>query len=206
MNSYNASYDEAVFRNRFAVCATAFATACMVSGPLRAAQVTPPPVPPALQPPVGNEAFVKGHAIGTQIYICLSFGIDVAWALIGPQATLFTDHDKQIMTHFRSPNPLEDFTPRLTWQDSGDTSAVWTVPMAIGPSPPGAISWQLLSVVGAQNGPTGGDDKLAETTFIQRVNTLGGVAPSTGCAGPSDVGRGEFVPYEADYFFYKAAR
>ena len=206
MNNFNVSNNQAVSRNRFAACASAFAAACMLSGSLSAAKVTPPPVPPALQPPVGNEAFLKGHAIGTQNYLCLPVGTATVWALFGPQATLFSNNDKQIMTHFRSPNPLEDGTPRLTWQDSDDTSAVWTVPRAIVASPNGAISWQLLGVVGAENGPTGGDDKLAATTFIQLLNTLGGVAPATGCTGPGDVGRSAFVPYEADYFFYKPMR
>ena len=45
---------------------------------------------------------------------------------------------------------------------------------------PGAIAWLLLTVVGAKDGPTGGDT-LTETTFVQRLNTSGGVAPSTGC-------------------------
>ena len=45
----------------------------------------------------------------------------------------------------------------------------------------GAIPWLLLQVVGAEPGPTGGD-KLTGTTFIQRLNTSGGIAPSTGCA------------------------
>lgn len=39
------------------------------------------------------------------------------------------------------------------------------------------------------------------TTYIQRLNTSGGVAPSTDCP---KVGDKLFVPYEADYFFYKA--
>jgi Protein of unknown function (DUF3455) len=43
---------------------------------------------------------------------------------------------------------------------------------------------------------------LTEITFIQRVNTSGGVAPSTGCAESADVGSKAFVPYTADYFFY----
>ena len=62
----------------------------------------------------------------------------------------------------------------------------------------------LLQVVGAQDGPTGGDT-LSETTFIQRLNTSGGAAPSTGCTSPTDVGKQAFVPYTADYFFYKKA-
>ena len=67
---------------------------------------------------------------------------------------------------------------------------------------PDAIPWLKLEVVGAQDGPTG-DNTLAATKFIQRLNTSGGLAPSTGCASPSDVGNQAFVPYTADYFFYK---
>ena len=67
-----------------------------------------------------------------------------------------------------------------------------------------AIAWLLLDVVGAQNGPTGGD-KLTGTTFIQRLSTTGGLAPSTGCSSLSDVGNQAFVPYTADYLFYKKA-
>ena len=66
---------------------------------------------------------------------------------------------------------------------------------------PGAIAWLLVTVVGAEDGPTG--DKLLETTFIQRLNTSGGVAPSTGCTSLADIGHQAFVPYTADYFFYK---
>ncbi len=50
-------------------------------------------------------------------------------------------------------------------------------------------------------GPTGGG-KLARTTFIQRVNTAGGVAPA-GCAASTDVGKKALVPYTTDYIFYR---
>jgi len=46
---------------------------------------------------------------------------------------------------------------------------------------------------------------LTKTTFIQRLNTTGGLAPSTGCTSPADIGHLAFVPYTADYFFYKKA-
>jgi len=55
--------------------------------------------------------------------------------------------------------------------------------------------------VGTQDGPTGGTT-LSQTTFIQRVNTRGGVAPATGCDDLPDVGHKAFVPYTADYFFF----
>jgi len=66
-----------------------------------------------------------------------------------------------------------------------------------------AAFWLRVTVVGSENGPTGGD-ALSKTTFIQRVNTSGGVAPSTGCRSPAGLGNLAFVPYTADYFFYKA--
>ena len=58
---------------------------------------------------------------------------------------------------------------------------------------PGAIDWLLLERAGVQSGPTGGSI-LAQTTFIQRVNTSGGVAPATGCSDISQVGTLALVP------------
>jgi hypothetical protein len=177
--------------------------------PVYAADIVPPPVPPNLQVPAGNKAFREGHAVGTQNYICLPSDSSVAWTFFGPQATLFNDKDRQIITHFLSPNPDESGMARATWQHSRDTSTVWAMAIASSSDPnfveSGAIPWLLLQVVGAEPGPTGGD-KLTRTTFIQRLNTSGGIAPSTGCAQSTDVGKKAFVPYTADYFFYKATQ
>lgn len=162
---------------------------------------TPPPVPANLEVPEGNRAYLMDHAVGTQNYICL--GADMPWTFIGPQATLFNDEAKQSITHFLSINPA-DGQARATWQHSRDTSAVWARAIASSTDPayvaPGAIPWLLLSVAGSQEGPTGGD-KLSQTTFIQRVNTVGGSAPAGGCPA---AGARAFVPYETDYVFYKA--
>jgi hypothetical protein len=67
---------------------------------------------------------------------------------------------------------------------------------------PTELTHMLLDVVGSQDGPTGGR-RLTHTAFIQRLNTVGGIAPSTGCAQLADVGKRASVPYTADYFFYK---
>jgi hypothetical protein len=69
---------------------------------------------------------------------------------------------------------------------------------------PNSIPWLLLETRGVQEGPTGGD-LLTRTTFIQRVNTSGGLAPATGCSQASDVGKKAFIPYTADYFFFTDA-
>ena len=56
--------------------------------------------------------------------------------------------------------------------------------------------------MGEQSGPTGGD-ALTPAKFIHRVNTSGGTAPAAGCTQTSNIGATMFVPYTADYFFYK---
>jgi hypothetical protein len=187
------------------VLAAAFAST--VPQQAYAQRETPPPVPDLIQVPEGHRLFLAGHAYGTQNYICLpSSAGGFAWTLFGPQATLFHNDARQMMTHFLSPNPDEAGTPRATWQHSVDTSAVWARAIAMssdsGFVAPGAIPWLLLEVVGAEGGPTGGR-RLTVATYLHRLNTAGGIAPATGCSQSLDVGRRSFVPYEADYFFYR---
>lgn len=187
-----------------------------------------PPVPGNLRPPAHNRVYLQGHAIGTQGYVCMACpnaitpaamcpATGFAWAFFGPQATLFDvqdGDDAQIITHFLSPNPDEAGKLRPAWQHSRDTSAVWannSTPPAQSSSDPayvaaGAIPWLLLPVAGKQVGPTGGD-KLNKTTYIQRLNTAGGIAPAAStCAAAADAGKKALVDYSADYFFYKAAK
>jgi len=200
-------------RTPLVTCAAALALAFMVSlpQPARAGDVTPPPVPPKLEVDEGFVPFLVGKATGTQNYVCLpsaSSPSGFAFSLFTPQATLFDDEMGQIITHFFSPNPDEDGTIRATWVSSCDTSTVWAAVAPDGSSTDpafveeGAIAWLKLIVVGASDGPTGGD-KLSSTKFVQRLNTSGGLAPSYGCSSAADVGKREFVPYRADYFFYR---
>ena len=186
-----------------------------------------PPVPAKLEVPSGNRVYLEGYALGTQNYICMPCpnaitpaekcpASGLAWAFIGPQATLFdaqVGDGKQIITHFNSPNPAKAGQECPTWQDSRDTSSVWgnnSFPPAQSSTDPafvadGAIPWLLLPAAGSQVGPTGGH-KLTKTTFIQRLNTSGGVAPSADtCAAAADAGKKALVPYSADYFFYQAS-
>ena len=172
--------------------------------------VTPPPVPTNIEVTAPDQAFLIGHGVGTQNYECQpvnSVG-RVGWVLFTPQATLFGELNEQLITHFFSPNPNEGGTVRVTRQDSRDTSRVWgqVIESSLDANfvKPGAIPWLKIDVehTGFQDGPTGGN-ALSKTTFIQRVNTDGGAAPSAGCDRPTDVGKKMFVPYAADYVFYK---
>jgi hypothetical protein len=179
-----------------------------------AAQGSPqgePAVPADLEVPAGQVLFLTGHAIGTQNYMCLPAAKGVAWRFLAPEATLFqpsnTGVGQQITTHFLSGNPIEAGLARPTWQDSDDSSRVWGRVKAPSTDPnyvaPGAIPWLLVEVVGAALGPTGGS-RLASATYIQRVHTVGGVAPSGGCSKSGDIGALTLVPYETDYYFYRA--
>src|SRR5262245_4837842 len=170
-------------------------------------QVTPPAVPADLNVNAGESGFLIAHAVGTQNYVCLPAAAGgYAWVLFGPQATLFDEDGGQVITHFLSANPVENGLPRPTWQHSRDTSRVWAALAASSTDPAyveaNAIPWFLLRTVGTQLGPEFGG-RLTRTTAIQRVNTSGGLAPATGCALSTDVGRKALVPYSADYVFYR---
>jgi hypothetical protein len=185
-------------------------------------EVRSPITPAVITPPAGNSAFLVGHAVGTQGYVCLPTGTGASWTVNGarPEATLFTrifGEAVQIITHFLSPNTNPNgFAPtpipfgNVTWQSSHDSSKVWGQPIhaitaGSDPSCPnaGSITCLLLQVIGSEQGPDGGK-LLTKTTFIQRLNTNGGSAPATGCVVPGDVGKQALVPYTADYFFFRA--
>jgi Protein of unknown function (DUF3455) len=183
------------------------AVAAIASQTGHAQTITPPNVPSNLKVQDGNVPFARVMARGTQNYICLPSG----WTFIGPQATLFVSVPwitgpilQQVGTHYLTPNPSETATNRPLWQSSTDSSIVWGKQLEFSDDPnyvqPNAISWLLLQAAGYQNGPAGGT-MFSKTTFIQRINTTGGMKPTTACT----TGAREFVPYTADYVFYRQA-
>jgi uncharacterized protein DUF3455 len=196
---------------RLIACTGALATAFVVALPQvgHAQHVTTPPVPGTLDVPEGNEAFLIGHAFGSQDYVCAASGSGVAFVLTTPEAVLFDNPARRVINHFFSPNPVEGGTIRATWQSTRNSSVFWgsLVHAATFATDPefvakDAIAWLLLSRAGVLEG-SGNGDNLAVATFVQRVNTVGGLAPKNGCNSPADIGHTAFVPYEADYVFYR---
>jgi hypothetical protein len=128
-----------------------------------------------IAPPAGTSAFLLGHGVGTQGYVCLPTATGASWTVnpARPEATLFTHvfgEAVQIITHFLSPvvNP-NDVGPKpsrfgdATWQSSFDSSRVWAqkqkfVTAGTEASCPnsGAIDCLLLQVIGSDEGPAGG--------------------------------------------------
>ena len=175
--------------------AAALTLATLLPGPAHAATLPPPSVPGDIKVPAGNVPFLAGHATGTQNYSCQYASNAYAWTLTGPSATLVADGE-QIITHFAVP-------AGPAWQ-AIDGSSVVGARVAGVAAPTAAIPWLLLSAKSTTPPSGPGGIRLMVTTYIQRVNTTGGLAPTGGCDG-STVGTVARVPYTADYYFYKAA-
>jgi uncharacterized protein DUF3455 len=139
-----------------------------------------------------SRLFLVVHAIGVQNYTCQANG---TWLFTDPEATLYktTGVPKPIGTHF-----LNFTSGRPVWQlkDGSSVEAARTVTV---PGGAGNIAWLLLQAVATPAGPDG--DRLASTTWVQRLNTSGGVAPAGTCTPNDRIA----VPYSADYFFWRAA-
>jgi hypothetical protein len=139
-------------------------------------------VPDAIAVPEGNELYMTAHAVGVQIYSCNG----QAWSLSGPRADLY-DRGKKIGTHFAGP----------TWQTKDGSKVVGARLSGVNVDPT-AIDWLLLSATSTTPG------RLGKTTYIQRVNTTGGLAPAAADCNAGSAGTVKEVPYTADYHFWKA--
>jgi len=145
-------------------------------------------VPQQLQPSANEELLVQVHAKGDQIYTCKGDAAQFSWTLKAPDAQLFDKEGKLFGKHFAGPS----------WE-AKDGSRVTGKAIANAPSPdPDSIPWLLVNVVTHE-----GNGVLSRATTIQRRNTKGGKAPTTGCDA-SHVGQEIRVPYSADYLFYAA--
>ena len=148
-----------------------------------------PAVPDALKVPAGNKLDFAAHAEGVQIYVCQASATDgsMAWVLKAPDAQLFGKHGHVIGTHYAGP----------TWE-ALDGSTVVGMRLAAATPDPSAIPWLLLKAAS-----TTGDGRMSKVTYIQRLDTVGGLAPQAGCDAehPNATVESE---YSATYYFYKA--
>lgn len=146
-------------------------------------------MPPGLAAPAGHGLAFELLAEGVQIYSCAdSSGAGPAWAFQGPEATLVDGRGVHAGMHRAGP----------TWE-ALDGSSVIGAKVASATADSAAIPWLLLRA--ASHGA--GRGSMADVTFVQRVQTSGGSAPSEGCSAAS-VGTVARVPYRAVYCFYRA--
>jgi hypothetical protein len=153
--------------------------------------VSPPETPESLRPPADQVLALEANATGVQIYEC-SANKDqperFEWVFKAPEAELSDRTGRKLGKHYGGP----------TWE-STDGSAVVGEVKARGDSPdPSAIPWLLLSA--KSNSGTG---VFSRVKSIQRLQTVGGKAPSAPC-GRDSAPQVVRVPYKATYYFYVA--
>ncbi|MCW6006005.1 DUF3455 domain-containing protein [Micromonospora sp. CPCC 205371] len=172
---------------RGVMCAGVLAAALVAGAPVSAhsSGTSSAPVPANLVPPAGNVPFATFGATGVQVYTCTAG----AWTFTEPAAILAgkaKGHPgPQAATHFRGPS----------WQSTRDGSLVEARAVATSPVS-GAIPQLLLQAT-----RTRGDGVFGEVTYIQRLATSGGVAPTGACVDGQTSG----VPYRAVYRFFTTA-
>lgn len=148
-----------------------------------------PEAPAAVTVPSGNKIAMRTVGVGELTYECRekqSAAGTFEWTFVAPTATLWdANRTKAVGKYYGGP----------TWE-SNDGSKVTGKQLAIAPGEEGAIPLQLV-----QAAPATGTGSMNGVTYIQRLNTVGGVAPKEPCAG-SSAGQRRQVKYEADYVFY----
>lgn len=138
-----------------------------------------------------DEKFVfELSATGTQNYECRVVDGKASWAFVAPEAELFGAGKRLEGTHYGGP----------TWDLSDGSKTVGTVKARADAPAATAIPWLLLSARS-----TGGPGKLAAVTSIQRINTVGGLAPTAACSA-GNAGAVAKVPYTADYRYFVRGR
>ena len=146
-------------------------------------------VPAALLPPAKQALIVSTRGAGVQIYECQASKSDptaFAWELTAPEAVLRRDSGQEFARHYAGP----------TWQANDGSSVVGEVVAHVAASDNAAIPWLLLRAKSHQ-----GTGIMARVEFIQRLHTVGGKPPVSGCDA-GYVGTKVRVDYSADYDFY----
>lgn len=139
----------------------------------------------SLQVEAGNGLAFRTYAMGVQVYSWNG----ASWTFVEPVATLFADarYKGEVGTHYVGP----------TWESNSGSKVVAARVPGTGCTPDSsAIPWLILKKVSSE-----GPGVFSTTTFIQRLNTTGGIAPTV---PGTVVGERREVPYTAEYYFYRA--
>src|SRR5512133_2389000 len=187
MRAINETQPRGCWRGGLTMAAMAFSLFAVSMGapanPPAHVPTLPSPLCDKLEVPEGNQVAFHAYALGVQIYRWDGS----AWVFVAPSARLFSDpgHHGQVGTHYAGP----------TWESNSGSKVAGA--RLFGCTPDASpISWLPLSST-AIHGP----GVFEGVTYIQRVNTAGGIAPA---APGTVVGQTVEVPYTAEYIFYRA--
>ena len=185
---------------RYVVAAIAAVAAAWPLAQVAGAEPAAPIVPELIQVEDGHKVFLVGHAVGVQIYRCNVTATGFGWGPAStPRATLSDDSGKLVTTHFGGP----------TWQARDGSTVVGAVEQKVTVDPT-AIPWLRLRAASTSAGADG--DRLAGTTFIQRIATTGAlILFGYGSAGfnprqpPRPMGAGRDAPCGSGTFYKEAS-
>lgn len=141
-----------------------------------------PPLCGGLQVTQGNQVFFRTYATGVQVYKWNG----TSWDFVAPVANLYTNDNYRGEVGFHYAGP--------TWESNSGSRVMAARVTGCDPDPT-AISWLLLKTVSTE-----GRGIFRNVTYIQRVNTAGGLRPTT---PGSFVGEQKKVPYTTEYYFYR---
>ena len=165
-----------------AILAPALVAACAAFAPAAlATDNRAPEVPDAIKVDDGHKVHFHGFGVGFQIYTWNG----ASWGTAVPDATLFDEDGNVVSDHFAGPS----------WKSNSGSLVVGKLPPKAVIVDTNAIPWLRLEAL-----TTEGPGVFAATTFIQRVNTTGGKAPSE---NGTFIGQVANAPYTADYFFFR---
>lgn len=156
------------------------------------AGIAPMTVPDQLAPSARERLAMMVAARGVQIYECRAdpkAGGAPQWAFVAPEAELVDARGRPVGTHGAGPY----------WEAADGSRVIGKVRARADAPTPDAIPWLLL---GTES--TGKPGVFSTISSIQRINTVGGLAPAAGCSAET-LGRQARVGYQADYRFFSAA-
>ena len=146
-------------------------------------------VPDKLKPGANESVAMIVPAKGVQIYECRAKKDQVGgyeWAFVAPEADLFDARGNRIGRHYAGPH----------WESTDGSKILGTLKERADAPVADAIPWLLLAAKSV-----GADGSFSKVTSIQRVNTVGGVAPTGGCSQAA-AGTPARINYTADYYFF----
>ena len=162
---------------------------------LLAACASPPmsmvAVPDKLKPGANESLAMIVAAKGVQIYECRARkdqAGEYEWAFVAPEADLFDARGNRIGRHYAGPH----------WEATDGSKVLGTLKERADAPVADAIPWLLLATKSV-----GSEGSFSKVTSIQRVNTVGGVAPKAGCS-QATAGAPARINYTADYYFFTA--
>ena len=158
----------------------------------QAAQAQQPASPHSLLPPAGNFPYLVGHATGVQIYQCSATPTGFAWTFVAPRANLTDNRGRVIITPLRRTDVAGQRRQQGRRHAREQPDRV-------------AHGDRVAAAVDHRNAraPSGGG-LLADATFVQRLFTVGGLAPAASTCNTTTAGAKAEVPYTAEYVFWKA--